>query len=100
MRYKCRFAWTSKSWVSSISRRTIQLAYEEYDFLVGSGITPATLLRIGRCLDIFYPYSRKLNSYMLVGSKKKFHPRNQYLAIFLRKSKKNKSLEYKKQSTS
>ena len=58
IRYKCRlFLGFQENYVSSISNKALDLAYGEYDLLVGSGITPATLLRIDRYLDIYYPYS-------------------------------------------
>lgn len=43
--------------VRQVSKEHIKEAYEDYDSLISSGITPATLLRINRTLDIFYPYS-------------------------------------------
>jgi hypothetical protein len=44
------------SWTPPVSKRQIRRAYEGYDRLVGSGIAPAMLYRVGRALDIFYPY--------------------------------------------
>jgi glycosyltransferase involved in cell wall biosynthesis len=35
----------------------IRRALQPYDYLIGSGITPALLKQVGRRLDIFYPYS-------------------------------------------
>ena len=43
--------------ISIISKRKIFRTYNGYDCLIGSGISPATLHRIGIFLDIFYPYS-------------------------------------------
>ncbi|MBL8890175.1 MAG: hypothetical protein JNL67_09360 [Planctomycetaceae bacterium] len=45
------------SWVAPISRSAIRKTYAEYDFLIGSGLTPAILQRINRSLDVFYPYA-------------------------------------------
>jgi hypothetical protein len=47
-------------WVASVSRRCIELTYSGYDKLIASGISPATLGRVNRGLDIFYPYSPKV----------------------------------------
>lgn len=44
-------------WQRPVSRHKIIDAYGKFDRLVGSGITPATLDRVGLGLDIFYPYS-------------------------------------------
>jgi hypothetical protein len=44
-------------WQRAISQRKIIETYHSYDRLVASGITPANLLRVGRSLDIFYPYA-------------------------------------------
>ena len=44
-------------WQRPVSRCKINRAYRGYDKLVASGITPATLGRVGLSLDIFYPYS-------------------------------------------
>jgi hypothetical protein len=49
-----------KQAVLPVSRALIHDTYKTFDRLVGSGITPATLLRIGRRLDIFYPYSAQV----------------------------------------
>jgi hypothetical protein len=46
-----------KSSVSSVTRGQIRRAYCGYDRLIASGSTPAALARIGRALDVFYPYS-------------------------------------------
>jgi glycosyltransferase involved in cell wall biosynthesis len=35
----------------------IRRLLQPYDYLIGSGITPALLKQVGRKLDIFYPYS-------------------------------------------
>ena len=42
---------------SSVSRSEILRAYSGYTFLVGSGVSPALLARVGYKLNIFYPYS-------------------------------------------
>jgi hypothetical protein len=39
-----------------ITLKQIRKAYSGYDRLVGSGVTPAALARVGRSLDVFYPY--------------------------------------------
>tara|TARA_R110000824_G_scaffold288508_3_gene476796 strand:- start:132409 stop:133737 length:1329 start_codon:yes stop_codon:yes gene_type:complete len=46
--------------VSAVSRKQIRNAYAEFDRLVASGISPATLLRINQRLDIFYPYASRV----------------------------------------
>jgi len=46
-----------EGWVPPVSRRQVREAYAGYERLVGSGITPAALLRAGRPLDVFYPYA-------------------------------------------
>jgi glycosyltransferase involved in cell wall biosynthesis len=53
----------ANAWRLPISRRKILETYHGYDVLVGSGITPATLLRVGISLDIFYPYSLGVEFY-------------------------------------
>jgi len=45
--------WPTKA----VSKKQIREAYGEYDLLIASGISPATLRRVGVSLDIFYPYS-------------------------------------------
>jgi glycosyltransferase involved in cell wall biosynthesis len=45
------------AWEPPVSRKMIVDAYAGYDRYVASGITPATLNRVSRALDIFYPYS-------------------------------------------
>lgn len=58
MRTKIRWLFgLYKSNASIISKKSILDAYAGYDRLIASGITPATLQRINRSLDIFYPYS-------------------------------------------
>lgn len=47
------FAVHAKPPETEIIRRALQ----PYDYLIGSGITPALLKQVGRRLDIFYPYS-------------------------------------------
>ncbi len=51
--------WLGKNhyWQRAISMREILETYLSYDKLVASGISPANLLRVGRSLDVFYPYS-------------------------------------------
>jgi hypothetical protein len=49
-----------KEYVLPITRKDIRSAYKDYDILISSGITPATLLRINRNLDLFYPYEIKV----------------------------------------
>lgn len=44
-------------WIHHVSTKQIRSAYDNYDVLIGSGISPATLSRVGMVLDIFYPYS-------------------------------------------
>lgn len=41
----------------AVTRGQIRRAYSGYDILIASGSTPATLARIDRSLDVFYPYS-------------------------------------------
>jgi len=43
--------------VGAVTRSQIRRAYSGYDRLIASGSTPAALTRIGRKLDIFYPYA-------------------------------------------
>jgi hypothetical protein len=43
--------------VPAVSRSQLRRAYGTYDRLIASGSTPAALGRIGRRLDLFYPYS-------------------------------------------
>lgn len=47
----------------SPSRKEIEAALADYKFIVGSGIAPALLERIGRHLDIFFPYSIGIEFY-------------------------------------
>lgn len=46
-----------EGWIPAVSRREIRSAYDGYDRLIASGISPAALRRCGIILDIFYPYS-------------------------------------------
>ena len=41
----------------AVTRKQINRAYHNYDRLIGSGIAPATLDRVGKALNIFYPYA-------------------------------------------
>jgi hypothetical protein len=41
----------------TVSKKDILREFANFDYLIGSGISPAVLYRIGRKLDIFYPYS-------------------------------------------
>jgi hypothetical protein len=52
-------SWFGKqsAWIPSVSRKQIRAAYEGFDRYVASGITPATMMRAGLPLHIFYPYS-------------------------------------------
>jgi hypothetical protein len=52
-------SWLGKSetWLKPVSRRKITATYGGYNKIIASGISPATLRRVGICLDIFYPYS-------------------------------------------
>lgn len=62
------WALAAKSWLgnlrnkdvellSAVSRRSLRRLVLESDVIVGSGIAPAVLERIGRPLDLFYPYA-------------------------------------------
>lgn len=44
-------------WAHPISKALIHRTYREYDRLMASGITPATLARADLSLDLFFPYS-------------------------------------------
>ncbi len=46
-----------ETFVPAVSKHQVKCAYKGYDRLIASGITPATLVRIHKELDIFYPYS-------------------------------------------
>lgn len=52
-------AWLGfqNTWLPPVTRRQVRQAYAGYDRLIASGITPATLRRLNRRLDIFYPYA-------------------------------------------
>lgn len=43
--------------VGAVTQAQIRRAYRGYDRLIASGTTPATLARIDRALDLFYPYA-------------------------------------------
>ena len=45
------------------SRREIASAFAAYDRFIGSGVAPALFERIGRTLDIFFPYSLGIEFY-------------------------------------
>jgi glycosyltransferase involved in cell wall biosynthesis len=45
------------AWIRHVSKRQINRAYANFDVLIGSGISPATLSRAGIVLDVFYPYA-------------------------------------------
>ncbi len=45
------------AWIKHVSKSQIKRAYANFDLLIGSGISPATLSRAGIFLDIFYPYA-------------------------------------------
>jgi hypothetical protein len=62
------------AWFPPISRNNIISSYAGYDVYVASGISPATLIRVGYTLDIFYPYStgvESLGSLSFLGGKSK-----------------------------
>ncbi len=40
-----------------VSKASLHRTFDQYEGLIGSGMTPALLLRIGRRLDLFYPYA-------------------------------------------
>ncbi|MDC0954982.1 hypothetical protein OAR83_00615 [Alphaproteobacteria bacterium] len=40
-----------------ISKKYLRKVFQNYDFIIGSGISPAVLNRIGRRVDIFYPFA-------------------------------------------
>lgn len=48
---------TDQQYQAPVSRTQIRRAYRGCDRLVASGVSPATLARIGANLDVFYPYS-------------------------------------------
>jgi glycosyltransferase involved in cell wall biosynthesis len=52
-------SWVGKqdAWMPAVSKKQIRAAYEGFNRYVGSGITPATMIRAGLPLHIFYPYS-------------------------------------------
>jgi glycosyltransferase involved in cell wall biosynthesis len=68
-----KIPWSILFWSKYIILRTVQSALavhskppatenlrralQPYDYLIGSGITPALVKQVGRRLDIFYPYS-------------------------------------------
>lgn len=52
-----RISGTIDHSVNAVTRVQMRSAYSEYDKLIGSGSTPAALVRIKRELDIFYPYA-------------------------------------------
>ena len=43
--------------LGAVIRDELRRAYGKYDLLIGSGASPAILAKIGKPLDIFYPYS-------------------------------------------
>lgn len=45
------------------AKRKIASAVSGYDYLIGSGVAPALLTRIGRRLDIFFPYGIGIEFY-------------------------------------
>lgn len=49
------------------AKAPIQAALADYDRVVGSGITPALFKRIGRRLDLFFPYSTGVEYYNSAG---------------------------------
>ena len=49
--------FTNAFWTKPISRNKITETYSGFDFIITSGITPATLQRVNISVDIFYPYS-------------------------------------------
>lgn len=44
-------------WIKPVSRKKITETYSGFDFIITSGITPATLQRVNISVDIFYPYA-------------------------------------------
>ena len=46
-----------KSALGAVTRNKLRRTYGKYDLLIGSGASPAILARIGKALDIFYPYA-------------------------------------------
>lgn len=50
-------------WLRPISKNNIEKTFSDYDVLIGSGIAPSLLEKIGRRLDIFYPYSIGIEFY-------------------------------------
>ena len=49
--------------VAPVTAQDVATTYASCDRLIGSGMSPATLLRAGRALDVFYPYSTGVEFY-------------------------------------
>lgn len=67
------FSWAlaAKSWIgniydkdlhvlSTVSRQSLRRLTPEDDVIIGAGIAPAVLDRIGRSIDLFYPYATRI----------------------------------------
>ncbi|MBM3846366.1 MAG: glycosyltransferase family 4 protein [Verrucomicrobia bacterium] len=80
-----RLTGAQDSAVGAVTRAQLRRAYGGYDRLIGSGSTPAALLRIGRALDVFYPYSPGVeflgSSWFTVGFRSSWQRRFLYGAV-------------------
>jgi glycosyltransferase involved in cell wall biosynthesis len=61
--------------IGTVSREELLITYGGYDVLIGSGISPAALARIGRSLDIFCPYSMAVEYVGLFGKMSPLSPK-------------------------
>lgn len=52
-----KFLKPHQSHIRLINKNKLKKNFEKYDYIIGSGISPALLSRINKKLDIFFPYS-------------------------------------------
>lgn len=72
-----------------VKKKEIFKLFSKYDFLIGSGITPAILNRVDIKLDIFYPYSFGIEWLGSPTFKKKLQNKNFIIRFLAKKILKN-----------
>jgi hypothetical protein len=60
LRFVHTLSWGDASEVFKFSPATLRRDMQDYDFVIGNGLTPAFFARMGRKLDIFSPYGSDL----------------------------------------
>ncbi|MFM7403842.1 MAG: hypothetical protein ACKO1N_07055 [Erythrobacter sp.] len=71
--------WRDGKRLTSVSRHEIRKLVQGFDLILGSGIAPAVLQRVGRPLDIFAPYANQIE-YLSSFDFERAHPKSSIFA--------------------